>query len=45
MGHPGTMQELVQNGALRQAKQDLLAAAGAQAEIYTTDAIKAAKDG
>lgn len=42
MGRSGTMQELVQNGALRQAKQDLLSAAAAQAEIYTADAIKAA---
>ena len=42
MRRSGTMQELVQNGALRTAKRELLSAAKAQAEIYTAEAIKAA---
>jgi len=40
--HPGTLQVLMKDGALHQAKQDFLTAAKAQAEVYTTDAAKAA---
>jgi len=42
IGHPGTVQELMKDGALHQAKQDFLAAAKTQGDLYTADAIQAA---
>jgi cyclophilin family peptidyl-prolyl cis-trans isomerase len=42
IGHPGTLQELMKDGALHQAKQDFLTTAKVQAESYTADAAKAA---
>jgi cyclophilin family peptidyl-prolyl cis-trans isomerase len=41
-GRTGTVQELMKDGALHQAKQDFLAAAKTQGDLYTADAIKAA---
>ena len=42
IGHPGTLQELMKDGALHQAKQDFLTTAKAQAESYAADAAKTA---
>jgi cyclophilin family peptidyl-prolyl cis-trans isomerase len=42
IGHPGTLQELMKDGALHQAKQDLLTNAKVLADRYTAEAAKAA---
>ena len=42
IGHPGTVQELMKDGALHQAKQDLLTDAKILADRYTAEAAKAA---
>ncbi len=42
VGHPGTLAELMKDGALHHAKQDFLAAAKTLAEEYTAEAAKAA---
>jgi len=42
IGRSGTVQELMKDGALHQAKQDFLSAAKTQGDLYTADAIKAA---
>ena len=43
MGRAGNVAEFTKSGAFHEAKQTFLAAAKAQAEIYTAEAIKAAK--
>jgi cyclophilin family peptidyl-prolyl cis-trans isomerase len=40
-GKAGTLQELMKDGALHQAKQDFLTTAKAQGDLYTAEAIKA----
>ncbi|MFI5357643.1 MAG: peptidylprolyl isomerase [Opitutales bacterium] len=42
IGHPGTLPELMKDGALHQAKQDFLTDARTQGDRYTADAVKAA---
>ena len=44
-GRTGTVQALMKDGALHQAKQDFLTAAQAQADLYTAEAAKAAPPG
>jgi cyclophilin family peptidyl-prolyl cis-trans isomerase len=40
-GRPGTLAELMRDGVVQQAKQDLLAVAKSQAELFTAEAVKA----
>ncbi len=42
VGHPGTLQELMKDGALHQAKQDFLTTAKTLGDQYTAEAAKAA---
>ena len=42
VGHPGTLQELMKDGALHQAKQDFLTTAKTLGDQYTVEAAKAA---
>jgi len=40
-GSPGTLEKLMRDGVVQQAKQDLLAVAKTQAELFTAEAVKA----